>query len=247
MKKLVVLILLMIFAFVSGTNSQTFFGEIWGNGGFALSLPKLYTLDIGEEYEDGKIKNYILNRNTTGAFGLYAGLKVKLFEINKNIYFGPSVYFQKILAGTELIMFENPLTVDTYELLSNEVKHTISDLNINGDFYFKIPNRERDLFVGAGVGVHNVKFTTAFDLGLNLEEHWRPIANFPDEEFHSFGEPYPEIDDSETKIGLNLFAKIKIVQNLFLEGRFEFVSGLNQFRLTASYKLWERKKFEEEY
>ena len=193
MKKLVVLILLMIFAFVSGTNSQTFFGEIWGNGGFALSLPKLYTLDIGEEYEDGKIKNYILNRNTTGAFGLFAGLKVKLFEINENVYFGPSVYFQKILA------------------------------------------------------VHNVKFTTAFDLGLNLEEHWRPIANFPDEEFHSFGEPYPEIDDSETKIGLNLFAKIKIVQNLFLEGRFEFVSGLNQFRLTASYKLWERKKFEEEY
>ena len=244
MKKLVIQILIMIFALVSGTNSQTFFSEIWGNAGFALSLPKLYTLDTEAAFSE-PVDEYILNSSTTGAFGLYAGLKVKLFEINEHVYFGPSIYIQKILAGTELIMFENPIDANNYQFLSNEVKHTISDLNINGDFYFKIPSRERELFVGAGVGIHSVKFKTALDIGLGEEAYWREIANFPGEGSYSFDEPYPKIDDSETKIGLNLIAKIKLIQNLFLEGRFEFVSGLNQFRLTASYKLWDRKKIEE--
>ncbi len=232
MKKFTVLLLLMVFAFVSESFSQSFFSEIWGNAGFALSNPKLYTIDKAEEEFF-----YDLNQNSEGVFGLFLGLKANLLAINENFYFGPSIYINKLLPGTALIYIDDPISEDEYRILTNEIKYNLTDLSVNGDFYYKIPKKGSALFSGAGAGIHNVTFKTTFDLADN----WDRAGDFEP----PITQEDNVIDDSETKVALNLIAKVNLIQNLFLEGRFEFMDGLNQFRIIGTYKLWERKKFEE--
>lgn len=234
MKRLMFFILLIIFILSSKSNAQGLYNEMWGSGGFTLALPKLYSVDLERDAEGNSTNNLLLTHPNEGAFGLYLGLKLNLYETKNGFYFGPSVYYQKFFTGTELILFEEDLEAGTIQ----EIKKTISEFSINGDFYYKIPKRERDLYVGAGVGVHNVKFVTNFKL-----DPPRTIINFPD------FDPVVnnEINESETKVSVNLIYKVKIVQNLFLEGRFELMNGLNQFKLVWTYKLWDRKKHTEKF
>ncbi len=237
MKRLMIFILLIVFILSSKLNAQGLFNEVWGNGGFTLALPKLYSLDLERDIEGNSTDNLILTHPYEGAFGLFLGLKLNLYETKNAFYFGPSVYYQKFFAGTELILFEEDFDLETGTSTIQEVKKTISEFSINGDFYYKIPKRERDLYIGAGVGVHNVKFVTNFKLD--------PLRTFVN--FHDFGLENNEIDESETKVGVNLICKVKIVQNLFLEGRFELMNGLNQFKLVWTYKLWGKKNNSEEF
>ncbi|NVM03939.1 MAG: hypothetical protein HWN67_16525 [Candidatus Helarchaeota archaeon] len=221
MKKLTLLILLANFIYISGTRAQPIFNELWGNAGFTLALPKLYTLDLKEDQMD-------LMNISEGTFGLFLGFKANLFEIKKDFYFGPSVYYQYNMPGTQYIMFPE----DFVEGYTQEIQYKISDFSINGDFYYKIPGRERDLYAGAGVGIHDVRFKTKFIL-----EPWRSVPGLNDDDWEN-----DEINESETKVGFHLIGKVKIIQNLFLEGRFEFVSGLNQFKLVWTYKLWSKRR-----
>jgi len=226
MKKPTLLILLMAFIYVSGTRAQPIFNELWGNAGFTLALPKLYTLErIGLNQLD-------LMNISEGTFGLFLGFKANLFEIKKDFYFGPSVYYQYNMPGTQYIMFPEDFPTESLPGYTQEIQYKISDFSINGDFYYKIPARERDLYAGAGVGIHDVRFNTKFIL-----EGYSRLPEFDEND---------EIDASETKVGFHLIGKVKIIQNLFLEGRFEFVSGLNQFKLVGTYKLWSKRRGIEE-
>ena len=248
MRRIALIAAILVLLNVSASHSQNMFTEIWVNGGFGLSMPEMYTIDVVTEDEHwGGIQG---SQSYEGTFGLIVGLGVKLFEIKEGVYFAPSVNYQQLMPGEHLIYYLDYFEGqdEPYIEYDYTIKNTLKDLSVNGDFYFQVPKRERTLYLGIGVGVHSVTFKQefVFDPELwNSGQHMDgTIPGLPGIRPDTGDEPANNIiDESETKVGLNLMAKVKLVEDLFLEGRFEIIPGFPQFRLTASYPLWKKKKF----
>ena len=238
MRRIVLIAMVMTIMSFSNSYSQKVFSEVWINGGFGLSLAEMYSINIlGEEQWEG-IEG---DKSYEGVFGLLIGGGIKLFEINENTYFAPSIYYHHLVPGkTILYYYDYDSGTDTYSEYTYETDNTLKDLSINGDFYFKIPKRERTLFLGIGVGVHNVTFKQEFSFEPKITGE---VPGLPGIYYNDENDNNKLIDESETKVGINLIAKVKLVQDLFLEGRFEITPGFPQFRLSASYPLWKRKHF----
>lgn len=225
MKKIsVIVLLLMAFIYASGTRAQTIFNGLWGAAGFTISHPQLYSINLvtpaeGDDY-------FSLFSESKDVTGLFLGFKANLFEFKDYFYFGPSVYYQHFFPEVQYV----DTGIDDF---LQEVDYTISDFSINGDFYFKVLRRERGLYVGLGVGIHDVRFKSKFFL-----EPPRDIPTFPD------FDPVEnnEIDESEKKVARHLMVKIEISRNVSLEARFEFMNDLNQFKLVWAYSFWNRGK-----
>lgn len=226
MKKIsVIVFLLMAFVYASGTRAQSIFNELWGSAGFTVSRPLLYSIKLVTP-DPGKGDDYFnLFSESKDITGLFLGFKANLFEIKDYFYFGPSVYYQHFYPE---VRYE-----DVGEDYYQEIHYTMSDFSINGDFYFKVLRRERSLFVGLGVGIHDVRFKSRFFL-----EPPRDIPAYPD--FDPVANN--EIDDSEKKVAFHLIGKVEISKNVSLEARFEIMNDLNQFKLVWAYRLWGRRK-----
>ncbi|MFC1557856.1 hypothetical protein ACFL40_00730 [candidate division KSB1 bacterium] len=245
MRRIVLMAVILVLANFAASHSQSMFNEIWINGGFGLSMPEMYTIDAtGEEHWDGLQGS----QSYEGTFGLVIGMGVNLFKIKEGVYFAPSVYYQHLVPGENLIYYldyfegRDPL----YDEYNYTINNTLKDLSINGDFYFQVPERERTLYWGIGVGIHNVTKEHKFSFNPlpwftgNIGE---TIPGLPGIKTETDTPANNLIDESETKVGLNLMAKVKLVEDLFLEGRFEIIPGFPQFRISASYPLWKKKKF----
>lgn len=244
MRRIALIAVILVLANFSASHSQNMFSEIWINGGFGLSMPEMYTIDaIGEEHWEGLQGS----QSYEGTFGLIIGMGVKLFEIKEGVYFAPSINYQHLVPGEHLIYYLDYFEgrEEPYDHYNYSIKNTLQDLSINGDFYFQIPKRERTLYLGVGVGIHNVTFKQEFSgqHTINGQEVsvWTVLDEIPG--LPGVTEAKNWIDESETKVGLNLMAKVKLVGDLFLEGRFEIIPGFPQFRISASYPLWKKKKF----
>ena len=234
MRRTALIAAILVLANFSASHSQNMFSEIWINGGFGLSMPEMYTIDVlGEEYWE-EIKG---SQSYEGTFGLIIGIGVKLFEIKEGVFFAPSINYQHLVPGEHLIYYLDYVNEEYIEY-DYKINNTLKDLSINGDFYFQVPKRERTLYLGVGVGIHNV--TKKHEFSYNPEP-WDTQDEIPG--LPGVTEAKNLIDESETKVGLNLMAKVKLVENLFLEGRIEIIPGFPQFRITASYPLWKKKKF----
>ena len=239
MRRIAFIAAILILVNFSVSNSQNRFSEIWINGGFGLSIPEMYTIDVlGEEHWEG-IQG---SKSYEGTFGLIIGMGVKLFEVKEGVYFVPSINYQHLVPGEHLIYYldyEN----EKYIEYDYRIKNTLQDLSINGDFYFQVPGRERNLYFGVGVGIHNVTFKQEFSFDPEPWQSQERIPGLPGIKPLDESPANNLIDESETKVGLNLMAKVKLVGDLFLEGRIELIPGFPQFRISASYPLWKRKKF----
>jgi len=225
MKKIsVIVLLLMAFIYASGIRAQSIFNELWGSAGFTMSRPQLYSINLVTPAEGDDYFN--LFSESKDVTGLFLGFKANLFEIKDYFYFGPSVYYQHFYPE---VRYEDTGIDEPLQMID----YTISDFSINGDFYFKVLRRERSLFVGLGVGIHDVRFKTNFFL-----EPQRDIHAYPD------FDPVEnnEIDDSEKKVAFHLIGKVEISKNVSLEARFEFLPDFNQFKLVWAYSLWDRRK-----
>ncbi|MCK4967103.1 hypothetical protein KAS50_08730 [bacterium] len=239
MRRTALIAAILVLANFSASHSQNMFSEIWINGGFGLSMPEMYTIDaIGEEHWEG-IKG---SQSYEGTFGLIIGMGVKLFEIKEGVFFAPSINYQHLVPGEHLIYYLDYFEQgEEYVEYDYRIKNTLKDLSINGDFYFQVPGRERTLYWGIGVGIHNV--TKKHEFSYDPEPWGQGSMTDEIPGLPGVTEENNLIDESETKVGLNLMAKVKLVENLFLEGRIEIIPGFPQFRITASYPLWKKKKF----
>ena len=225
MKKLSMIILFMFFICSSGTRAQSIFNGFWGSTGITISRPEVYRLNFVTAQDDDDYFN--LYNETKDITGLFLGLKVNLFEIKDYFYFGPSLYYLHFFPE---IQYEEGGAEDIYY---QEIDYTISDFSINGDFYFKLLKRERSIYAGLGVGIHDVRFRTKFFL-----DPPRDIPYFP--EFDP--EENNEIDESEKKVAFHLIGKVDLSEKISLEARFEFMSELNQFKIVWAYNFWRRRE-----
>lgn len=223
MKKIsVVVLLLMAFIYASGTRAQAIFNQLWGSAGFTISRPQLYSINLVTPAEGDDYFNLL--SESKDVTGLFLGFKANLFEIKDYFYFGPSIYYQHFFPE---VQYEDTGVDDFLQ----RIDYTISDFSINGDFYFKVLRRERSLYVGLGVGIHDVRFKTNFF--LEPPRDIRPNSDFDPVENN-------EIDDSEKKVAFHLIGKVEISKNVSLEARFEFLPDLNQFKLVWAYSFWNR-------
>ena len=233
MKKLIYYLLLLSLIIPVNLKAQNYFNQVLAEVGFSNLRPNLYEFrfDVNEKMYPKQVAKI--------STGLFLGFKVELFKIGKNISFVPGVYYDLVFAedtAEDLDLPGDGIIEASYSL----IEYSVSDISANGDFYYRIRTASRDYFLGAGIGIHSVDHKTTFIMDPKFAPTG-PLDNYIDTDVFDPGDIY---DNGETKVAVNIIAKMDMGEKITFEGKLELMSEFSQFRFGLSYKLWERKEQE---